>query len=71
MVSATIKFAIATSRLSDKKEERELEHRAVGSAEEDEAGGGEQDLYAEEGHNTEHERVRPHEVSVLVFAPLS
>ena len=31
MVSATIKFAIATNRLNDKKEERELEPRAEGS----------------------------------------
>lgn len=36
MVLATIKFAIATHRLSDKKEGRELEHRAGRSADEDE-----------------------------------
>lgn len=45
MVSATIKFAIATSRLNDRKEERELDPRAKGSVDGDEIGGDEQDLY--------------------------
>lgn len=49
MVSATIKSAIATERLSDKKEERELKSRAGRSAD------GDEDLQnssAEEDHDT-------------------
>ena len=49
MVTATIKFAIATERLGDKKEERELEPRAGRSTD------GDEDLQnssAEEDHDT-------------------
>ncbi len=52
MVSATIKFAMATNRLSNKKKERELEPRAKGYADEDEIGRDEQDPHAEEDQNT-------------------
>lgn len=51
MVSATTKFAIATNRLGDKKEERELEPRAEGSADEEEIRGDLQDSSAEEDHD--------------------
>lgn len=47
MVSATVKFAIATNRLSDKREEKEV-GRTGGPASEDGNGGGEPDLDAEE-----------------------
>ena len=49
MVSAAIKFAIASHRLSDKKEEREHGPRAGRSADEDE---NLQNSNAEEDHNT-------------------
>lgn len=49
MVSATIKFAIATHRLSDQKEERELRPRTGSSADGNEVL---QSSSAEEGHDT-------------------
>ena len=50
MVSATVKFAIATSRLSDKREEKEV-GRTGGLASEDGNGGGELGLDAEDQMN--------------------
>lgn len=47
MVSATVKFAIATSRLSDKREEKEV-GRTGRIASEDGNGGGEPGLDAED-----------------------
>ncbi len=52
MVSVTIKSAIATNRLSDKKEEKEIQPKAEGSADENGIGGEEQDLHAKEDHDT-------------------
>lgn len=48
MVTATIKFAIATERLGDKKEERELEPRAGRSTDDEYL----QNSGAEEDHDT-------------------
>lgn len=56
MASATIKFAIATHRLSDQKEERELEPRTGKAAD------GNEDLQsssAEENHDVSWKKVSP------------
>lgn len=52
MVSAIIKFAIATNRLSDKREENEREPRAGEFADDGEICANEQVLHAGEDLNT-------------------